>query len=108
MSPETLANLLSLALGFALAGALTSAYQAFAARPAAFALLHAERRNALAAVPFLVLAAPFLIMRNVLMDRRQHPRRTAFVMMATVLSGFWSLMSGTAFLMLLHATGLLA
>jgi hypothetical protein len=29
-------------------------------------------------------------------------------MMATVLAGFWSLMSGTFFLMTLRATGLLA
>ena len=35
-------------------------------------------------------------------------RRFEFVMMATVLSGFWSMMSGTFFIMTLRATGLLA
>ena len=35
-------------------------------------------------------------------------RRFEFVMMATVLAGFWSLMSGTFFLMTLRAAGLLA
>ena len=35
-------------------------------------------------------------------------RRFEFVMMATVLSGFWSLMSGTFVVMTLRAAGLLA
>ena len=35
-------------------------------------------------------------------------RRFEFVMMATVIAGFWSLMSGTFFLMTLRAAGLLA
>jgi len=34
-------------------------------------------------------------------------RRFEFVMMATVLAGFWSLMSGTFFIMTLRAAGLL-
>ena len=35
-------------------------------------------------------------------------RRFQFVMLATVLAGFWSLMSGTFFVMTLRAAGLLA
>jgi hypothetical protein len=35
-------------------------------------------------------------------------RRFEFVMMATVIAGFWSLMSGTFFLMTLRAAGVLA
>ena len=35
-------------------------------------------------------------------------RRFEFVMIATVLAGFWSMMSGTFFLMTLRAAGLLA
>jgi hypothetical protein len=34
-------------------------------------------------------------------------RRVEFVMMATVIAGFWSLMSGTFFLMTLRAAGVL-
>jgi hypothetical protein len=63
MTPEALNSLFSLCIGFALAGALTSGFQAVVQRPA---------------------------------------------MMATVLAGFWSLMSGTFFLMTLRAAGLLA
>jgi uncharacterized protein DUF6949 len=64
--------------------------------------------KALAAVPFLVFAAPFIIMRNTLRGTRIERRRFEFVMLATILAGFWSLMSGTFFLMTLRAAGLLA
>jgi O-antigen/teichoic acid export membrane protein len=109
MSPDALNSLLSLCIGFALAGALSSGFQALAARPAGFALLQegmAPRR--FAAVPFLVFAAPFIIMRNTLRGVQAERRRFEFVMMATVIAGFWSLMSGTFFLMTLRAAGLLA
>lgn len=56
-----------------------------------------------AAVPFLVFAAPFIIMRNTLRGRQLESRRVEFVMMATVIAGFWSMMSGTFFLMTLRA-----
>ena len=89
MSPDALSSLFSLCIGFAFAGALTSGYQAMAARPAGF-------------------AAPFIIMRNTLRGAKIERRRFEFVMMATVLAGFWSLMSGTFFLMTLRAAGVLA
>ena len=43
----------------------------------------------------LTFAAPFVIMRNIIRGRRIERRRFEFVMLATVLAGFWSLMSGT-------------
>mgnify|MGYP000896390288 FL=1 len=109
MSIEALNSFLSLAIGFAFAGALASGYQAFAQRPAGFGLLNeGVAPKAFAAVPFLVFAAPFIIMRNTLVGARVERRRFEFVMMATIIAGFWSLMSGTFFLMALRATGLLA
>jgi Family of unknown function (DUF6949) len=109
MSPDALNSLLSLCIGFALAGALASGYQAMVQRPAGFGLLQeGAAPKAFAAVPFLVFAAPFIIMRNTLRGARIERRRFEFVMMATVISGFWSLMSGTFFLMTLRAAGLLA
>ena len=39
MSPEALQSFIAIGIGFALAGALTSGYQAMAARPAGFGLL---------------------------------------------------------------------
>ena len=108
LSPDVWSNLLSLALGFALAGALTSGYQAALAQPASFALLSQNARaKAVLSVPFVVFAAPFLIMRNILRDKAGHPGRGVFVMMATVIAGFWSLMSGTVIVAMLHAAGVL-
>ncbi|WP_022722148.1 DUF6949 family protein [Rhodopseudomonas sp. B29] len=109
MSPDAFNNLFSLLIGFAFAGALTSGYQAFVRRPAGFGLLQQGIAAAsFAAVPFLMFAAPFIIMRNTLMGRRIERRRAEFVMMATVLAGFWSMMSGTVVLMTLHAMGVFA
>jgi Family of unknown function (DUF6949) len=109
MSPEALHSFFSLAIGFALAGALASGYQAWAQRPAGFGLLNeGVVPKAFAAVPFLVFAAPFIIMRNTLVGAKVESRRFEFVMIATVIAGFWSLMSGTFFLMTLRAAGVLA
>lgn len=108
MSAEAFNSLFSLLIGFALAGALASGYQAYSERPAGFELLQqGVTPQRFAAVPFLVFAAPFIIMRNTLRGARIERRRFEFVMMATVISGFWSLMSGTFFMMTLRATGVL-
>jgi len=107
MSPEALESFLALALGFAVAGLISAAYQAVTARPPSFRLLNAEARPAaLAAVPFLVFAAPFIIIRNTIRGRRIEGRRFEFVMLATVLAGIWSMMSGTAVVMVLRAVGM--
>jgi hypothetical protein len=109
MSPDALNSLFSLFIGFALAGALASGYQALVQQPAGFGLLQeGVAPKTFAAVPFLVFAAPFIIMRNTLRGAKIERRRVEFVMMATVLAGFWSLMSGTFFVMTLRAAGLLA
>src|SRR5215470_10876056 len=107
MSPETVELFLSLAFGFAVAGLICAAYQTITTRPASFRLLNVPMRPAaLAAVPFLVFAAPFIIMRNTIRGRIIEGRRFEFVMLATVLAGIWSLMSGTAVVMVLHGLGL--
>ena len=108
MTPEAFNTLFSICIGFALAGALVNGYQALAQRPAGFGLLQdGVAPKTFAAVPFLVFAAPFIIMRNTLRGMRLEARRFEFVMMATVIAGFWSMMSGTFFLMTLRATGVL-
>ena len=58
-------------------------------------------------MPFLVFAAPFIIMRNTLRGARIERRRFEFVMLATVIAGFWSMMSGTFIVMTLRAAGVL-
>lgn len=106
MTPEALNTFFAIGIGFALAGALVNGYQALAQRPAGFGLLQdGVAPKTFAAVPFLVFAAPFIIMRNTLRGIRVESRRVEFVMMATVIASFWSMMSGTFFLMTLRAAG---
>ncbi|MEY9886169.1 hypothetical protein [Bradyrhizobium sp. USDA 329] len=108
MTPEALNTFFSICIGFALAGALVNGYQALAQRPAGFGLLQdGVAPKTFAAVAFLVFAAPFIIMRNTLRGVQVESRRVEFVMMATVIAGFWSMMSGTFFLMTLRAAGIL-
>ena len=53
-----------------------------------------------AVIPLLVVAAPFLIMRNTILGQR---RRFEFVFLATLIAGFWSLMSGLVLVTTLQA-----
>lgn len=109
MSPIALNCFIQLCLGFAIAGATASAYQAFVSRPPSFMLLRqGPTPEGFAAVPLLVFTAPFIIMRNTLRSGAPEPHRAQFVMIATVLAGFWSLMSGTFIVMTLQALGLIA
>ena len=108
MTPESLQNLLSLALGFAVAGLFSSAYQIATSRLPTFGLLSTgPSPAAFAAVPLLMVAAPFLIMSSTILGRQQEGRRFEFVFLATLIAGFWSLMSGTVLVMTLQACGLL-
>jgi hypothetical protein len=103
VSPESLQSLLALLFGFAVAGLLTTGYQAALRRPPSFRLLErGPSPTAFAAVPFLAFAAPFIIMRLTL---RAPPDELRFysVMTSTVVAGVWSLMSGTVVVMVLEA-----
>jgi len=100
-----LLSLLVLLIGFAFAGALASGYQLITARPASFNIFgDGTRPSAVAQVPFLAFAAPFIIMRNALFGRVE-PGNFVHAMMSTIVAGFWSLMSGTVFVLLLQAVG---
>jgi hypothetical protein len=46
-------------------------------------------------------------MRNTIYGAIQDGRRFEFVFMATVIAGFWSLMSGTAVVTMLRVAGIL-
>jgi hypothetical protein len=108
MTPEQIQCLLALAIGFAMAGVLATGYQAATKRPASFRLLQrGPKPTTFAAVPFLAFAAPFIIMRNTIRARQSDGRRFRVVMAATIVAGFWSLMSGTLLVMALAALGVL-
>jgi hypothetical protein len=100
ISPESAESFLALAIGFAVAGLISTGYQLVTERPASFRLLEqGPYPSTFAAIPFLVFAAPFIIMRNTIRGRRIERRRFEFVMVATVIAGIWSLMSGTVVVM---------
>ena len=108
MSPEFVQSLLIVLIGFAVAGSLATGYQAVTERPLSFRLLNqGARLVTLLAIPVLTFAAPFVIMRNIIRGRRLENRRFELVMLATVLAGFWSLMSGTVVVTAFRAVSLL-
>lgn len=107
MTPESVQSLLALAFGFAVAGLCSSAYQLATSRLPSFTLLSTgPSPQAFAAVPLLMVTAPFIIMRNTLIGRQQDGRGFQFVFAATLIAGFWSLMSGYVLVMTLRAFGL--
>jgi hypothetical protein len=106
MAAESIDSFFALAIGFAFAGMLGSGYQLLTARPASFRLLdRAPAALACAAVPFLAFAAPFIIMCNIVRGSRVVGFHFSVVMTATIVSGLWSLMSGTVTISLLTALG---
>ncbi len=102
ISPETIQSFLALAIGFAFAGLCASGYRLFSTRLPSFRLLEVGPVPArFAAIPLLMFSAPFIIMRNTLRHRRLERRRAEIVMVATVIAGFWSLLSGNVVVLLL-------
>jgi hypothetical protein len=103
VSPQAIDSFFSLALGFAVAGLCATGYGVVADQLPSFRLLEVGPAAArFASIPLLMFAAPFIIMRNTLRGRRIEGRRVEFVMVATVIAGLWSLMSGTVVVMALQ------
>jgi hypothetical protein len=103
ISPETVESFFALAIGFAVAGLCASGYRLFSMRFPSFRLLEVGPVPArFAAIPLLMFSAPFIIMRNTIRGRRTEGRRTEIVMVATVIAGLWSLISGTVVVLALQ------
>jgi hypothetical protein len=104
LTPETIQSFFALAIGFAFAGMCASGYRVFSAHFPSFRQLEVGPVPArFAAIPLLMFSAPFIIMRNTLRGRRIEGRRTEIVMVATVIAGLWSLMSGTVVVLALQS-----
>lgn len=104
ISPQAIESFFSLAMGCAIAGLCASGYRLFGGHFPSFRLLEVGPVAArFAAIPLLMFSAPFIIMRNTLRGRRIERRRVELVMLATVIAGLWSLMSGTVVVMALEA-----
>ena len=104
MSPDSLQSFYALFMGFAWAGLLATGYQLLTRRPASFRLLQrGPRPLTFAAIPFLAFAAPFIIMRNTIRGGKLIGGSFQVSVAATVIAGFWSLMSGTVVIMAIAA-----
>jgi hypothetical protein len=96
--------LFAVAFGFAVAGMFSSGYRLITDRLPSFNQLSTGPAAAtFAVIPLLVLAAPFLIMRNTIVGQRQEGRRFEFAFLATLIAGIWSLMSGLVLVTTLQA-----
>jgi hypothetical protein len=95
LDPSAASALQALVLGFVFAGLLASGFELFMERRASFSLLNSGGMLAVASVPILVFSAPYIIVRNTVRGRRFEERPIGFVMLATIIAGFWSLCSGT-------------
>jgi hypothetical protein len=84
---------------------LSSGYQLLTLRQPSFHLLNIERNRALAAVAFLLFAAPFIIVNITIRGGPMRGGNFGFAAIAAVVAGFWSLMSGTLVVMTLQAIG---
>lgn len=92
----------AIAIGFAFAGLLASTFEMVARRPLGFSALQTGDLAAFASVPFLVFSAPLVILRNTVRGRRQERRPVPFVMLATVIACFWSMLCGRLVLDFAH------
>jgi hypothetical protein len=104
ISSDAVQSFFALAWGFAVAGLCASGYQIFASHVPSFRQLEVGPIAArFAAIPLLMFSAPYIIMRNTIRGHRIDRRRTEFVMIATIIAGLWSLMSGTVVVLTLQA-----
>jgi hypothetical protein len=85
ISPQAVESVFALAIGFAFAGSCANGYRLFGEHFPSFRLLESGPAAArFAAIPLLVFAAPFIIMRNSVPGWRIERRRAQMVMVATV------------------------
>ena len=104
ISADVIESLFAVAFGFAFAGLCASDFCLVAQHLPNFRMLEAGPVvGRLAAVPLLIFSAPYLIIRNTLQGGLLERRRGEVVMVATVIAGLWSLMSGTVVVMALQA-----
>jgi hypothetical protein len=102
MSPDALQFLFASPIGFSVAGLTASGYRLATRKLPSFRLLQrGPRLSTFATVPLLVLAAPFIILRNAVLSYRSGGAGLDVAMVGTVISGLWSLLSGWGAIMVI-------
>ncbi len=104
MSPESVHLIFALGFGFSFPGMLATGYHLVTSRALSFRVLESgPKPSTFMAVPILAFAAPFLIMRSTIPNHAIERRSFQLVMIATIVAGIWSLMSGTVAIMAIAA-----
>lgn len=107
MSAEALQSIYFLLLGFSVAGALATGYQFLTARPASFNIFgDGTGPAAVAHVPFLAFAAPFIMVRDAIRVRRSGAENFVAGMVVSMIAGIWSLLSGKIVMQAVNMLGL--
>ncbi len=107
MSAEAQQSIYLLLLGFSVAGALATGYQLVTARPASFNIFgDGTGPVAVAHVPFLAFAAPFIMVRDAIRVRRSGAENFIAGMVVSMIAGAWSLMSGKVVMQVMTMLGL--
>jgi hypothetical protein len=94
LSQSSIDALAALAAGFAFAGLLASGFELVMRRQLRFSALQTGDLGAVATVPVLVFSAPLIIIRNTILGQRLERRPIPYVMVATMIACFWSMLSG--------------
>jgi hypothetical protein len=94
MSTDMIVAIFSIAIGFVLAGVLSSFYQLVTARPARFDLQADSIVSGIAQTFLIMFAGPAILMRNAIRGRRIEGRPVGWLFASTAIAGAWSLCSG--------------
>jgi hypothetical protein len=106
--PVSLDCLMTLALGFSVAGMLATGYETLVRQRLGLSPLgRGPSLLAFATIALLVFAAPFVMLRHAVGVVLTRQSGIEFVMITTAVAAFWSLMSGVAVLLMLQSTGVL-
>lgn len=88
--------MLSIALGIACAGAVSIGFELLTRRRASFRLLGVNGPALVPVMAFLIVCAPFIILRNTVRGRQIEGRPMGFVFAALFVAVGWSAASGSA------------
>ncbi|SFM46083.1 hypothetical protein SAMN05192571_101824 [Pleomorphomonas diazotrophica] len=98
MDMEILVTCFSIALGFVLAGLLSSLYQLVTSKPARFEMQAETILLGIAQTFLIMFAGPAILMRNAIRGRRIEHRNLGWLVASTAIAGAWSLCSGVMLL----------
>jgi len=98
MNGEVLVTCFSIALGFVLAGLLSSLYQLVTSKPARFEMKAETIYTGIAQTFLIMFAGPAILMRNAIRGRMIEHRNVGWLVASTAIAGAWSLCSGVMLL----------